>query len=90
MVRNGLCVSAFLIALAGCNAQQTHSVLLMEITFDGVCIPESCQEQNAQFAQGLTMQLAKMPKCAGLQTYDFEIVSVVTSAEAARTIAPRL
>jgi hypothetical protein len=69
MFRNGLRVSASLIALAGCNEHQTHSVLLIEITFDGGCIPESCQEQDARVAEGLTRQLAKMPKCAGVQTY---------------------
>lgn len=53
MFRNGLRVSAFLIALAGCNPHQTYSVLLIEITFDGACIPELCQEQNAQIARAL-------------------------------------
>jgi hypothetical protein len=64
MFRNGLRFCACLIALASCNAQQTHSILLIEITFDGVCIPEFCQEQDAQIAQGLMMRLAKTASAA--------------------------
>lgn len=69
MFRNGLRVSGPLIALAGCSGHHAHSVLLVEITFDGGCIPEVCQDQAAQIAEGLTIRLAKLPKCAGLQTY---------------------
>lgn len=67
--RSGLRVFAYLVVLAGCSGHHTHSDLLIEITFDGICIPEICQEQDAQIAEGLTMQLAKMPTCAGVQIY---------------------
>jgi hypothetical protein len=69
MFRNGLRVSACMIAFAGCSGHHAHSVLLIEIVSDGICIPELCQEQGAQIAGGLTMQLAKVPKCVGVQAY---------------------
>lgn len=67
--RSGLRISASLFVLTGCSAHHAHSVLLIEITFDGICIPEICAEQDEKIAKDLTMQVAKMPKCAGLPTY---------------------
>jgi hypothetical protein len=67
--RNGLRILVPLIALAGCGGRPAHSALLIDITFDGVCIPEICVEQDAKIADGLALQLAKVPKCAAVQIY---------------------
>ena len=102
MFRNGLCVSAFLITLAGCNVRQNRDPLpvyrryreRVRMAPEGVQYLPSWVEDKFERC----FQLMETDDRALLDQWsanwkdivDFEIVPVVTSTEAARTIAPRL
>jgi hypothetical protein len=68
MRRYGL-MSLLLGILSACGHRGSESLVLIEVTNEGGCVPEVCVERASRLQKLLTVELAVRSDCAGIHPY---------------------